>query len=128
MEYTVMKCDCCGKTFFSKYYEGGYIDHYINFSKNFEEWVKFDNAIENFYEEIVFAGNRLRGKGRINERLDCFSKYCEKNNHNDLLISVKSAVQTQLDHLKELDDIRSQIEKITDSLSYGERIYVGLEG
>ena len=128
MKYTVFKCDCCGKTFCSEYYTGGYIDHYINFAENFDDWAEKDDADYTFHREIVWDGNKLRRKMDIAVRFECFSKYCEKNHLNDLFVAVKSDVQKHLEHLKELDDIRSQIKKLTDSLSYGERIYVGLEG
>lgn len=31
MEINKMICEHCGKVFYSKYYTGGYIDHYENF-------------------------------------------------------------------------------------------------
>lgn len=68
---TTMKCDCCGKTFISLYWEGGYIDHVENFVGNRDVYVNRSD-IKYMAREIVFDGNNIRELKYIKEFLKCF--------------------------------------------------------
>lgn len=71
MKYTVMKCECCGKTFVSEYWGGGYIDHVVNFVGNRNVFVH-KNDVNDMAREIIFDGNNLRELGTIRDFLKCF--------------------------------------------------------
>lgn len=71
MKYTVMKCECCGKTFASEYWEGGYIDHVENFVGNRRVFVH-RNDVNDMAREIIFSGNDLRELNTISDFLKCF--------------------------------------------------------
>lgn len=65
-------CEYCGKEFFSKYYRGGYIDHYGNFSSHKNS---FGNDIDDDISEICLHGNDVRDVDDIQERLNCYLKW-----------------------------------------------------
>lgn len=71
MKYTVMKCDCCGKTFISEYWGGGYIDHVVNFVGNRNVFVR-EYDVNDMAQEIIFSGNNLRELSTIRDFLKCF--------------------------------------------------------
>lgn len=97
MKYTVMKCDCCGKEFYSEYYEGGYIDHVENFVGNRHVYV-YRNDVKDMAREIIFHGNDLRQTIYIKEFLkcfmtwDCFSEEF-KNNVKDIVIAMLDKIK-----------------------------------
>ena len=70
------KCPCCGTSFCSDYYEGGYIDHVLNFSKRYHDNYK-QGYLKSWYlkelvEDIVFSGNYPRDDIDSKNRLACF--------------------------------------------------------
>ena len=72
MEINKMICEHCGKVFYSKYYTGGYIDHYENFSSHKNS---FGKDIDSDIRKICFDGNNIREDGDIRERLNCYLKW-----------------------------------------------------
>ena len=72
MEINKMICEHCGKVFYSKYYTGGYIDHYENFSRHRNA---FGKDINRDIREICYDGNDLREDKDIKERLECYLKW-----------------------------------------------------
>lgn len=66
-----LRCDCCGKTFWSKYYVGGYIDHVTNFSRHRNKYAKEKNLVK-LARNICFNGNEIYPVNEINTRLNCF--------------------------------------------------------
>ena len=72
MEINKMICEHCGKVFYSKYYTGGYIDHYENFSSRKNS---FGKDIDRDIRAICFDGNNIREDGDIRERLNCYFKW-----------------------------------------------------
>lgn len=72
MEINKMICEHCGKVFYSKYYTGGYIDHYENFSSRKNS---FGKDIDRDIRAICFDGNNIREDGDIRERLNCYLKW-----------------------------------------------------
>ena len=68
---TFMTCDCCGKTFPSLYYEGGYIDHVENFYGNRDVYLEH-NDVEDMARQIVFSGNGVRPEKIARDLLKCF--------------------------------------------------------
>jgi hypothetical protein len=121
MEKLLLICDCCGKTFSSKYYEDGYIDH-TNLSRNFKTLVK--NDIEYISYDITRHGNDYRNINGIKVRLKCFSMYCDKNNLNELKEKVAVAVENEISHLEDLDDIKEKIVDILEGLSREDKEYI----
>ena len=123
MKYTVMKCDICGEEFFSEYYEGGYIDH-TNFTRNLHFTVK--NGEDDIVYEICYNGNEIRKHSSRKSRLNCFCKYCEKNNIKELKEKVISQVKEFDEKIKQLDEIHDKIVDIVKPLKESEREYIGL--
>lgn len=73
MKYTVMKCECCGKTFISDFWEGGYIDHVNNFVGNRNLYIQ--RGIYDMARDIVFSGNNIRPTWVIRDFINCFSPW-----------------------------------------------------
>lgn len=90
MEINKMICEHCGKVFYSKYYTGGYIDHYENFSSHKNS---FGKDIDSDIRKICFDGNNLREDADIKERLNCYLKW---DNISD---DVKNVVKEKCDFL-----------------------------
>ena len=84
MEINKMICEHCGKTFYSKHYTGGYIDHYVNFSSHKNNYGK-DMFAD--IEKICFDGNNVRDDRDIQERLNCYLKW--DNVSEKMKLSVK---------------------------------------
>lgn len=90
MEINKMICEHCGKVFYSKYYTGGYIDHYENFSKHRNSLGK---DINRDIRELCFNGNNLREDTDIKERLNCYLKW------DNIPDDVKNIVKEKCDFL-----------------------------
>jgi hypothetical protein len=125
MKYTILKCDCCGKTFVTEYYNGGYIDHYVNFVRNFPCFIK--EGKNKVFGKVVYDGNELRDKDDIKVRLSCFKVYCERNNLLSFYSEVEKEVTKHLSHLCKLDEIRKEISKLVEGLEDEDKEYLGLE-
>lgn len=125
MKYTVLKCDCCGKTFLDEYWREGYIDHYINFTRHFPSLV--ERGVQEIFYKIVNDGNDLRHKSDIKDRLKCFKTYCKNNDLLTLYTDVEQKVNDRLLHLHTLDKIRLKISKLVQGLDDEDKEYLGLE-
>lgn len=90
MEINKMICEHCGKVFYSKYYTGGYIDHYENFSSHKNS---FGKDIDSDIRKICFNGNNIREDGDIRERLNCYLKW------DNIPDDVKNIVKEKCDFL-----------------------------
>lgn len=123
MEYPVMMCDCCGKTFYSRYWEDGYIDH-MNFANNLETYIS--RGIDDVVQAITRSGNKYRNKYSVDTRLECFKKYCENNSIEDVYKDVECEVSKYLEHLNKLDKVRKDVGKLVRDLSYEDKEYIGL--
>ena len=121
---TVMKCDCCGKVFYSEHWIGGYIDHYENFARQFDWIIKRDE--EDIFYEICYDGNELRDKYDIKCRFECFKKYCEQNDNLDKSQKVSILVKRQIEILQKLDKIHDDIVDMVKGLDDFEKKYIGL--
>jgi hypothetical protein len=113
MKYTVMKCECCGKVFYSEYWEGGYIDHVENFVGNRNVYVHRNN-IEDMARTIVFDGNNIRQRCYIKEFLKCFMTWdCFpedfKHSVNQIVEAVMSKVAKAEKKVKELEKSTSPL-------------------
>lgn len=93
MKQKILKCDCCGREFYTEYYTGGYIDHYENFARNFE---KYNNNIEKITYEICMTHNRLRDSHDIGSRLECvlLSKDIENTCKEQIKVNVHSVLDS----------------------------------
>lgn len=125
MKYTILKCDCCGETFYTEYWQDGYIDHYINFASNHDTLVK--KGVDEIAYQITMDGNDFRGERSIGLRLACFKKYCEMKNLCSLYEEVESEVTKQIEHLRKLDEIRIKIGKLVEGMTDREKEYIGLQ-
>lgn len=113
MKYTVMKCECCGKVFYSEYWEGGYIDHVENFVGNRNVYVH-RNDIEDMARTIVFDGNNLRDLRYVKEFLKCFMTWdCFPE---DFKHSVKQIVEAVMSKVAEAEKKVKKLEKSTSPL------------
>ena len=72
MKIEKMVCEYCGKVFYSEYWEGGYIDHYMNFAQNKKLYGK---DIKHDVHEICYDGNDLRKEEDMKNRLYCYLKW-----------------------------------------------------
>lgn len=108
MRYTIMKCPECGKEFINEYWEGGYIDHVVNFVGNKEVYVHRKN-VEDMASEIVFNGNDLRDLKYIKEFLKCFMTW--KCFPEDFKNKVKQIVVTMMSKIKDAEKKVNHIEK-----------------
>lgn len=135
---TKMTCDCCGRTFYSEFWEGGYIDHVVNFSQHFKSYSERENVVEHLSKEIIFSGNSVRSIYEINIRLNCAMKSIYFS--DDVKTKVKRIVGELLDALKkaniEVDNIKQSASPMAlailedDSLNnaYRETYYKILNG
>lgn len=116
MEINKMICEHCGKVFYSKYYIGGYIDHYENFSSH---KYSFGKDIDRDIREICFNGNNLRDDKDIEERLDCYLKW---DNVSD---DIKSQVKEKCEFLiKKIEKAKEQAKEIVSGMTMLERKYL----
>ena len=106
-----MICQCCGKEFYSEYWEGGYIDHVVNFVGNRNVYVhKID--IEETAREIVFDGNNIRDLQHIKEFLKCFMTWdCFPE---DFKNSVKQIVDAMI---SKIGKAKKQVKKLEETTS-----------
>lgn len=135
---TIMTCDCCGKTFYSEYWEGGYIDHVTNFSRHFKSYSEREDVVEHLSKEIIFSGNNVRSAYEIDVRLNCAMKSIYFS--DDVKTEVKRIVNEMLAALKiantEADEIEQSASPMAlailkdDSLNdaYHQTYYKILEG
>lgn len=113
MKYTVMKCECCGKEFYSEYWEGGYIDHVVNFVGNRNVYV-LRNDVQDMASTIIFSGNDLRQVCYIEQFLECFMTWdCFSD---DFKNKVKKIVDKMLEKLKAANEKAEKILETEDSL------------
>lgn len=127
MKYTVLKCDCCGKEFYSEYWTGGYIDHYMNFVGNLKSYIsKGTNYV---YREICFNENKRRRVTDVQERLNCFKIYCEKTELSDVSFveEVVDLCNKYCDRQNYLDELHDKIVDMVKDLDDFEQQYIGLE-
>ncbi len=124
MKQTILKCDCCGKEFYTEYYKGGYIDHFKNFVGNMPITIK--NGQNDIFREICYAGNSLRQDYDIKERLNCFEKYCQKTSNENLVPIVRDLVEQFLENQKNLNEIHDKIVDLVKELDDFEKEYIGL--
>lgn len=116
MEINKMVCEHCGKVFYSKYYTGGYIDHYENFSSR---RYSFGKDMDRDIREICFDGNDLRDDKDIEERLNCYLKW---DNVSD---NIKSQVKEKCEFLiNKISKAKKQAKEIVSNLTMLERKYL----
>lgn len=125
MKYTVMKCECCGKIFHSEYYEGGYIDHVENFSKQFD--IIDTKGAVGIMREIAFDGNSYRDAYDVRNRFQCYAKHCERTGRTDALKEVRKLIEEHLIHLEELEALRAEIKKLAKDLGLADKEYLKLD-
>lgn len=116
MEINKMICEHCGKVFYSKYYTGGYIDHYENFSSHKNS---FGKDIDSDIRKICFDGNNIREDGDIRERLNCYLKW---DNISD---NVKKQVKEKCDFLiNKILKVKEHATEIVSGMTMLERKYL----
>ena len=108
-----MKCEECGKEFVNEYWEGGYIDHVVNFVGNKEVYVH-RNDIEDMAGEIVFNGNDIRDLNYIEDFLKCFMTWdCFPENFKN---NVKKIVETVITKIENAEKQVKNIKKFVSPL------------
>ena len=116
MKINKMICEHCGKVFYSKYYTGGYIDHYENFSSHKNS---FGKDIDSDIRKICFDGNNIREDRDIRERLNCYLKW---DNISD---DVKKQVKEKCDFLiNKILKVKEHATKIVSGMTMLERKYL----
>lgn len=107
-----LKCECCGRTFNTRYFEGGYIDHVENFAENRYTYLDSKDPVKKFSEKILFDWNRLRQPHIIREFLSCFMEWdCVSD---DIKHKVNSIVE---DMLLEINDAKREAIKLEKTIS-----------
>jgi hypothetical protein len=110
MKYTIMKCECCGKTFYNEFWEGGYIDHVVNFVGNRDVFVHRGD-VKDMALDIVFNGNNLRKPNVIKDFIKCFMTWdCFSE---DFKQSVKQIVDAMMLKIAEAEKEVKRLEKST---------------
>ena len=127
MKYTVLKCDCCGKEFYTEYWTGGYIDHCVNFLGNMK--VCINRGVNDVFRAICFDGNKRRRVDDVKTRLECFKIYCKKVQIQDkgLVNDVCDCTEKYIDRQNFLDDVHDKICDMVKDFDDFEREYIGLE-
>lgn len=116
MKINKMICEHCGKVFYSKYYTGGYIDHYENFSNHKNS---FGKDIDEDIRKICFNGNNLREDTDIKERLNCYLKW------DNIPDDVKNIVKEKCDFLtKKILKAKNNAVEIVSGMTMLERKYL----
>jgi hypothetical protein len=103
-----MKCSRCGKEFVTEYWEGGYIDHVVNFSENRDVNCNREDA-EEMAREIIFSGNDVRQARYIKERLGCYLTWEEVSKEKKARVNL--IVNAMVKGLEEAEKRVNQIEK-----------------
>lgn len=114
MVETKMYCPCCGKEFFSKYYQGGYIDHVVNFSNHRKSYAKDEPSYAAFRlsRDILFSGNNIYPLNEIETRLNCVMYWdCISD---DVKKKVREIVIRTMAKIK---DANNEVIDILDSIS-----------
>lgn len=125
MKYTVLKCNCCGEEFFTEYYAGGYIDHCMNFSDQFDRVIKQEE--NEICEEIYYDGITIRETIDIKKRRNCFKKFCEHTNNIQKFERVDVLLSELLKRHEFLDTIHDTIYELVKDLTEEEKQYIGLK-
>ena len=126
MEYTVMKCECCGEIFHCEYYDGGYIDHVKNFSEQFD-FIDTKSEI-GILREIAFHGNCYRSAYDVKKRFQCYAKHCERTGRTAALKKVRKLIEEHLIYLEGLEALRAEIKKLTKDLGWIDKEYLSING
>jgi hypothetical protein len=123
MKYTIMECECCGKRFYREHWEGGYIDHVVNFVGNRGVYVN-RNDIKDMASEIVFDGNNIRELRYIKEFLHCFMMWdCfPEDFKNSVEKIVKAIIAKIADAKEEVKNLEKSISPLVLAMFKGEDI------
>ena len=116
MRINEMICEHCGKKFYSEYYTGGYIDHYVNFSSHKNSYGK---DIERDIEAICFNGNDIRDDDDIQERLSCYLKW--DNISDETKTEVKDKCEFLIDKIQKA---KENARNIVNNMTMLERKYL----
>ena len=104
----IMKCECCGKTFYTEYWQGNYIDHVENFAQHREALAHSCN-VKDMAKKIVFNGADFREEWCIKEFIKCFMKWdCFSE---DFKQRVKQIVDATLLNIKKAKRTAERLEK-----------------
>ena len=117
-----MHCEFCGKKIYSEYGEGGYIDHYENFSAPEKHKYIGKDANNAVYAITINNKENYRAIYDIKERLNCFLKW------NDVSDEVKAETKEVVDSI--IDEIEKAQEKargIVSGMTRIERIFLAEE-
>ena len=111
-----MVCEHCGKKFYSEYYEGGYIDHYVNFSSRKDMLGK---DIDYDIRQICYNGNEIRDVCDIDDRLNCYLKW------DNVPSETKTIVQKRCNFLfDKIQKAQEKAENIVNGMTMLERKYL----
>ncbi len=125
MKEIIYKCDNCGEEFSQEYFEGGHIDHCMNFAHNLHIICERDTHL--IAQEIFAHGNIYRTKYDTLCRLNCFKTYCNKTNLQKKYDEVEKLVYKHIEWLEKLKVIRNEIYEKVKHLSYADKEYIGLQ-
>jgi hypothetical protein len=116
---TIMKCNICGKKFYSEYYEGGYISHCINFSDHANDLEKHSD--EYMVRYLLINGNYPYSRNFIEERIKCFKLWKSiKQDQKDRILKKVEEV------LKIYDTDWDIVEKMFNKLSDNQKTFIEL--
>lgn len=113
-----MYCEFCGRVFYDKYWDGGYIDHYMNFSSpDHHKWTGKD--VDTAFREIVKKGNDYRSIDDIKNRLNCFMQW------PDVSEEVKDGTRCKCEFLiHKMGEAKLKAQKIVSEMTMLERRFL----
>lgn len=118
MERHEMYCEFCGEKFFDKYWDGGYIDHYVNFSSpERHKWTGKD--ADTAFENIVKNGNDYRSIEDIKNRLNCFMQWPDVS--DEVKNEARCKCEFLIDKMKKAKD---KVENIVSGMTMLERRFL----
>lgn len=117
-----MYCEFCGKKIYSEYVEGGYIDHYSNFSAPAKHKYIGKNANNAVYAITINNKENYRAIHDIKERLNCFLQW------NDVSGEVKAETKKIVDSLiDEIEKAQEKAKEIVSGMTRIERMFLAEE-
>lgn len=112
---TIMICPVCGKEFYSKYWEGGYIDHVSNWVDNYKiKLNKLDN-LDDIINDLTIDNLNYREEKDIIERKNCFVKWLRKQKVSEDFI--KEIEERTLERLKHIAEVNNDVKFIKEIIN-----------
>lgn len=119
-----MICPVCGKKFYSKYWEGGYIDHVSNWSDNYKNKLNRLDNLDNVINDLTINNLNYREEKDIIERKNCFIKWLRKQKVSEDVI--KKIEERTLERLKHIAEVNNDVKFIKEIINKYEN-YLDIE-